>query len=121
MSFFLKDDIVSDKYNKIWSVIENKLNIKFYCMPVYDKTHIKVKVREFDGKIKRNFLGNKAPKENMYYTCITCVTIDSVMKMGKKLFSFFIHTLWLLTDMLHNKKSQNCLTIKVITKHCNNA
>ena len=88
MSYFLKDDNVSDKYNKIWSVIKNKLNIKFYCMPVYDKTYIEAKVREFDGKIKRHFLGNKAPKENMYYTCITCVTIYSVMKMGKKLVSF---------------------------------
>ena len=38
MSFFLKDDNVLDKYNKVWNVIKNKLNIKFYFMPVYDKT-----------------------------------------------------------------------------------
>ena len=60
MSFFLKDDVL-DKYNKVWNVIKNKLNIKFYCMPVYDKTQIKAKVREFDGKIKTNFLGKKVP------------------------------------------------------------
>ena len=24
------------------------------------------------------------PKENMYYTCIACITIDSVMKINKK-------------------------------------
>ena len=24
------------------------------------------------------------PKENMYYTCIACITIDSVLKMDKK-------------------------------------
>ena len=24
------------------------------------------------------------PKENMHYTCIACITIDSVMRMGKK-------------------------------------
>ena len=30
-------------------------------MPVYDKTQIKAKVREFDGKIKTNFLGKKVP------------------------------------------------------------
>ena len=85
--FFLKDDNVLDKY-KIWNVIKNKLNIQFYSMSVYDKTCIKAKVREFDSKVKTNFLGNKVPKENMYYTCIVCITIDSVMKMGKKLFSF---------------------------------
>ena len=60
MSFFLRDDVL-DKYNKVWNVIKNKLNIKFYCMPVYDKTQIKAKVREFDGKIKTNFLGKKVP------------------------------------------------------------
>ena len=66
-----------------------KINIKFYSMLVYDKTSLKAKVREFDRKIKTNFLGNNVPKENMYYTCIACITIDSVMKIGKKLFSFF--------------------------------
>ena len=29
MSFFLKDDNVPDKYNKIWSVIKNKLKLNF--------------------------------------------------------------------------------------------
>ena len=34
--------------------------------------------------IKTNFLGNGTPKENMHYTCIACITIDSVMKIGNK-------------------------------------
>ena len=34
--------------------------------------------------IKTNFLGNGVPKENMQYTCVACVTIDSVMRMDKK-------------------------------------
>ena len=72
-------------------------------MAVYDKTYVKAKVREFDGKIKTNFLGNKVPKENMYYTCIACITIDSNMKMGKKLFSF----LFILYGF-----QQTCLIIK---------
>ena len=88
MSFFLKDDNVLDKYNKIWNVIKNKLNIKFHSKPVYNQKYLKVKVKEFDGVIKTNFLGNEVPKENMHYTCIACITIDSVMKMGKKLLSF---------------------------------
>ena len=53
-------------------------------MPAYDETYIKAKVREFDGVIKTNFLGDEIPKENMHYTCIACITIDSVMKMDKK-------------------------------------
>ena len=84
MSFLIKDDSVPYKYNKIWDKIKEKLNIKFHSEPVYDQTYIKTKVRKFDGKIKANFLGNKIPKENMHYTYIACITIDSVMRMDKK-------------------------------------
>ena len=53
-------------------------------MPVYDEKYLKTKVREYDGKTKTNFLGNGVPKENMYYTCIASITIDSVMRIEKK-------------------------------------
>ena len=35
--------------------------------------------------IKTNFLGDEIPKENLHYACIACITIDSVMRMEKKL------------------------------------
>ena len=84
MSFFIKGDEVKEKYKQIWDVIKNKLKIKFHSLPVYDKKYLKTKVREYDGVIKTNFLGNDVPKENMHYTCIACITIDSVMRMDKK-------------------------------------
>ena len=37
--------------------------------------------------IKTNFLGDEVPKENEHYTCVACITIDSVMKMEKKIFA----------------------------------
>ena len=84
MSFVIKEDDVLDKYNEIWDKIKETLNIKFHSMPVYDEKYIKTKVREFNGAIKTNFLGDKIPKESMHYTCIACITIDSVMRMEKK-------------------------------------
>ena len=84
MPFFARDDNVLDKYNDIWDVIKKKLKIKFHSMPVYDEKYLKTKVREYDGVIKTNFLGNDVPKENMHYTCIACITIDSAMRMEKK-------------------------------------
>ena len=57
-----------NKFNEIWDKIKEKLSIKFYSKPLYDQTYIKIKVREFDGKIKTNFLGNDIPKGNMHYT-----------------------------------------------------
>ena len=84
MSFFIKDDEVWDKYNEILFVIKDKLGIKFHGKPVYKQKYLKAKVKEFDGVIKTNFLGNDMPKENMHYTCIACITIDSVLTIDKK-------------------------------------
>ena len=84
MSFLIKDDEVWEKYDKIWDVIKNKLGFKFHSEPVYKYKYLKAKVREFDGVIKTNFLSNDMPKENMHYTCIACITIDSVMRIDKK-------------------------------------
>ena len=63
MSFMVKYDDVLDKYNEMWDKTKNKLNIKFHGTPVNDEKYIKVKVKEIDGKIKTNFLGNKTRKE----------------------------------------------------------
>ena len=80
----VKVDNVLVKYNTIWDKIKEKLSIRFHSMPVYDQTYIKAKVREFDGVIKTNFLGDGVTKKNMHYACIACITINSVMRMEKK-------------------------------------
>ena len=41
-------------------------------------------MREFDGVIKTNVLGNDMPKENMHYTFMACITVDSVINIEKK-------------------------------------
>ena len=84
ISFVIKDDDVLDKYNEIWDKIKRKLNIKFHGMLVYDEKYIKAKVREFNGVIKANFLGDEMPKENVHYACIVSTTIDANMRMKKK-------------------------------------
>ena len=87
--FLIKDDEVWDKCDKIWDVIKDKLGINFYSEPVYEYRYLKAKVREFDV-IKTNFLGNDMPKDNLYYTCFACITIDSVMNFDQKIICKFI-------------------------------
>ena len=65
-------------------MIKNKRGIKFDSEPIYEKKYLKAKIREFDIDIKTNFLQIGLPKENLYYTCIACITIDSVIRMNKK-------------------------------------
>ena len=86
MSFLIKDEEVGEKYEQIWDVIKNKFKIKFHSELVYEYKYLKTKVKEYDGAIKTNFLGNGILKENIHYTCIAPSTIDSVMKTDKKYF-----------------------------------
>ena len=68
-----------------------KINkLVFHSQPVYEYKYLKAKVREFNSKIKTNFLGNEVPKENIQYTCIACITIGSVIRIDKKIIHKFI-------------------------------
>ena len=75
---------------KFGEVIKDKLGINFYSGPVHEYKYLKAKVREIDGMIKTNFLGNGMPKEDRHYTCIACITIDSVLTIDKKIIHKFI-------------------------------
>ena len=63
MSFFIKDDEVWEKYEKIWDTIKSKLTIIFDSESVYEYKYLKAEVNEFDGLIKTKFFGNDMPKK----------------------------------------------------------
>ena len=84
MSFMLEDDSVLEKYKEIWSNIKKTLNAKLHSMPVYDEKHIKAKVKQLIDVVNTKFWGDKVSKVDVHYTCIACISIDSVTNMEKK-------------------------------------
>ena len=84
MSFIIEDNSVLIKYNEIWNKIKKTLNIKFNSMPAYDEKYIKVRVKNLTVQLNTNFLNNEMLREGVHYTCIACISIDSVKKMEKK-------------------------------------
>ena len=42
------------------------------------------KAKEFNGVVNKNVWVVIVPKEGLYYTCMACINIDSVLKMDKK-------------------------------------
>ena len=102
LSFVIKHDDVLDKYNEIWDKSKETLNIKFHSMLVYDEHYMKVKVREFNSAIKTNFLSDEVLKENKHYTYISCITIDSVVRMEKKLSTSLFRRV-----QIQNKENKN--------------
>ena len=84
MSVMSEDDSVLFKYSTVWNKIKEVRGIKFHSNPVYDEKYMKAKVKWFNGVVNTNVLGNEVPKEGVHYTCIACISIDSVMKMDKR-------------------------------------
>ena len=68
--------------------------------------NIKAKVRELNSKIETNFLGNEVPKENIHYTCIACINIDSVIKIDKE-----NHPQVYLEECKYRVKKYRCLNL----------
>ena len=78
------------KHSQIWSKIKELLNVNFYSNPVYDDKYIKVKVMTFSEVINTLFTGNNIPKEKFEYICIPVISVDSVLKVDKKIIHKFI-------------------------------
>ena len=86
MSFKIEDDSVYLKYNEIWNKIKKLLGgVKFHSEPVYDGNYIKTKVKTLSEMIKTLFDGNEIPKERVEHVFIACISVDSVLKVDKKL------------------------------------
>ena len=81
MSFKVSDHKLLKKYKKIWEKVGNLLNIEFDSEPVYgdvDK-YIKTKIKTYRDKVNTNFQGQKVPKENASYKCISLIMLDSTL------------------------------------------
>ena len=62
------------------------MNTEFDSEPVYgdvDK-YIKTKIKIYEDRVNTNFQGQKVPKENASYKCISLVMLDSVIRVNKK-------------------------------------
>ena len=57
---------------------------EFESEATYGDKYIKIKVKSYGDTINRNFQAKKITKENTKYTCLSVISLDSVIKVGKK-------------------------------------
>ena len=86
MSFKATDKQLLKKYNKMCGKIEELLNVKFECKPVYgdDDKYIKTKIKSYRDKVNTNFQSKKVPKENLSYKYLSIIILESIIKVNKK-------------------------------------
>ena len=63
MSFLTDDEELLEKYNAIWTNIEDLKNIELNALLVYDDRLIKPKIRTFRNKVYTNFHGLNVAQE----------------------------------------------------------
>ena len=61
MSFKVDDSKLLKKYNRIWEIISNLLNIEFDSEPVYgdNDQYIKTKIKMYEDRVNTNFQGKE--------------------------------------------------------------
>ena len=75
MSSKVSDNKILKKYKNIWEKVANLLTLKFDSEPIYgdvDK-YIKTKIKTYGNRVNTNFHGQKVPKENAIYKCISLI------------------------------------------------
>ena len=62
------------------------MNKKYESKPVYGDSdkYIKRKIKSYGDKMNTNFHGNKMPKENTSYKCLSLIMLDCVIIVNKK-------------------------------------
>ena len=101
----IENDNLLVKYSEIQNKIKETLGIKFHSQPVYDEKYIKTKRKEFNGVINTNFLDGPVPKEGVHYTCVACISVDSVIKIKKRIIHKFIQK-----NTSIRKRKERCLS-----------
>ena len=82
MSLKVDDNELLKKYNKIWEIITNLLNIEFDSEPVYgdNDKYIKTKIKMYEDRVNTNFQGKAVPKEDALYKCLSLIVLESVIR-----------------------------------------
>ena len=92
MAFRVDDTRLLKKYNRIWEIISNLLNIIFDTDPVYsdDQKYIKAKKKMYKDRPNTNFQSKKVPKEDPSYKCLSLIVLESIIRVSKK---YYLQTL----------------------------
>ena len=78
-SFRINDNKLLEKYENIWTKIENLKNIKLGVLPGFDDRYIKTKIRTYGDNIYTNFCGLNVPENGKGCESFTLISIGSLL------------------------------------------
>ena len=81
--FFIKDNELLEKYNKIWEKVSDSIRKGSDCEPVCNEKYLKTKLNCYKGIININFYENRMSKEDFLCKWLSVILIDFVFQIGK--------------------------------------
>ena len=84
MSFRKDDQKLLEKYEAIWTIIEELKNIELNALPGYDNRYIKTKIRKYSGKVYNDFRGLNMPDDDTKFESFTIISIDFLLVRERK-------------------------------------
>ena len=82
MSFLIKNDELSEKYNEIWEKVKNNIKKEFDSELVCNEKYPKAKIESNNWKISTNFHKNEISKEVSQFIFLSVILINSVFRTG---------------------------------------
>ena len=78
MSFQIDKENILQKYEVIWTTIQDFKTSKLNALPVYEDRYIETKIRAYGNKVRTNFCGLSLPKDDTKCESFTVISIDSL-------------------------------------------
>ena len=84
MSFHIDVKKLLEKYQAIWTKIEDFKNIELNGLPVYDDRYIKSKIRTCGNKVYTDFCSLNVPEDDTECESFTVICIDFLLVYKSK-------------------------------------
>ena len=84
MPFPIDDEKLLEKYEAVWTKIEDLKNIESNALPVYDDRYIKTKIRTYSDKSFTIFRGLNVTEDAIECESFTVISIDFLLIYDKK-------------------------------------
>ena len=85
MSLSINNEKLLEKYEAIWTKIEDIKNIELDALPVYDNKYIKTKIRTYGDKVYSYFRNLNVPEDDIECESFTVISIDSLLVYNKNI------------------------------------
>ena len=84
MLFRIEDEKLLEKYEAIWTKIEDLKNIKLTSVPAYDEKYLKSKTRTYGGKLYADFRDLNVLEDDIECESFIVISIDSLFVYDEK-------------------------------------